>query len=123
MPEASPAESAGGTPDDSGLPKVLEFRHPDGDAMKLNQLPMGVLADIATAHGIAIWATLVDGPLGFLPARALEDLYRACCRELKASAPKKLTAGAVLRAFHLVDDDEPDVWVDGRPREGSPSTT
>lgn len=123
MPEASPAESSGGTPDDSGLPKVLEFRHPDGATCKLKHLPLGVLADIAADHNLALWSHLVDGPLGFLPPRALEALYVACCKQVKAKPPKVVTAEMALVAFHLVDDDEPEMWIDGRPQEGSLSTT
>lgn len=91
--------------------------------MLLKHLPMGVLADIAKTYSLTIWSTLVDGPLGFLPADAIEALYLACCTELKAKKPKRVTAAMALTAFQFAPDDEPDMWVDGRPQEGSPSTT
>lgn len=122
MPQADES-STGGTPvaDDSS-PKVLEWRW-QGATVKLKHLPLGVLADIAKDHEIAIWSVLVDGPLGFLPPRALEDLFLACAKITKTKAPKLVTADMALNAFHLVADDEPDIWIDGRPQVGSPSTT
>lgn len=74
--------------------------------IRLEDIPAKDLGDLEKRLETS-WLTLVGAPLG-LTSHALAMYEKAC--QVAGVPPRDLTAGELLAAFELVDDDRPDYY-------------
>jgi hypothetical protein len=98
------------------------IRVPGGRLVRLEtDLAWGRVQQIAEEHELNILYVLSAPEIG--TGAALEPLYRLACEEAGVEVPEKLTARVLLEALETVEDDLPEEYTDGIPKEGETSTT
>lgn len=105
----------------AGLPFVCKA--PNGQVVRLDDLPLEDLQGIATEAGMESWFDMTIQPAR--NGRAAAALYRHCCKVAGAEPVEPVTAKVVLDAFELATEDDtlPTLWQDGIPEaEGGPTT-
>lgn len=94
--------------------------------MLVEDLPVGVLDDIATTYDLAGWYELAATPVR--RGRAGAALVRRCAEQLQVEVPEGLDGDGpspkrLLEFFELVPDDLPEVFKDGVPTTGDEPST
>jgi hypothetical protein len=90
---------------------------PSGKSVLLDDLPIEVFADIATAEGLApsAWYELVNAPA--VNGRAAVRLLAACAEHVGDEPPPAgyITGGSILKVFEKARDELPSEYSDGMP--------
>lgn len=87
---------------------------PAGHVVRLDDVPLSDLTNIAKEAGLDTWAKLLTEPLR--DGAAAEAVYRYCCTTTGDTPPEKITPKLVVAAFNWVEDDLPDTFQGGLPK-------
>ncbi len=94
---------------------------PAGHVVRLDDVPLSDLTNIAKEAGLDTWAKLLTEPLR--DGAAAEAVYRYCCDTTGDTPPEKITPKLVVAAFNWVEDDLPDTFQGGLPKAGDDQAT
>ena len=78
------------------------------------------ITTITQRHGLNILFFLSNPELG--TGAGLADLYTLACQKAGVPVPDPITYRTISDSFIDVDDDLPEFYEDGVPKEGEPST-
>ena len=87
---------------------------PAGHVVRLDDVPLSDLTNIAKEAELDTWAKLLTEPLR--DGAAAEAVYRYCCTTTGDTPPEKITPKLVVAAFNWVEDDLPDTFQGGLPK-------
>lgn len=98
------------------------IKTPDGQVIRLDDLPVEVLQGIAEDAGLESWFDVYVQPARY--GKAAEALYRHACG-LVGCEPLPFTVAVLNDALEVVEDDLPTMWEDGEvdPPEADAPTT
>jgi hypothetical protein len=91
----------------------FQFKSPDGKVVRLYDLPIEDVQDIASKAGLESWYDMLQGPARF--GHASTALYRYCCKQVDVEPVEPVTVQTIIDAFELVPDDLPEQFEDGIP--------
>jgi hypothetical protein len=94
---------------------------PAGHVVRLDDVPLSDLTNIAKEAELDTWAKLLTEPLR--DGAAAEAVYRYCCDTTGDTPPEKITPKLVVAAFNWVEDDLPDTFQGGLPKAGDDQAT
>jgi hypothetical protein len=102
---------------------MLSFlcKAPNGQVVRLDDLPVEDIQNIATECGMESWFDLYLQPARY--GRATVALYRHCCKVVDAEPVEPVTPKVILSAFEAADDNLPTLWEDGNPPTADDPTT
>lgn len=98
----------------------FQFKSPSGKVVRLYDLPIEDVQDIAEKAGLESWFDLASQPARF--GKASVALYRHCCGVAGDDPVEPVTIKAVIDAFELVPDDLPTLFEDGLPETDAQTT-
>jgi hypothetical protein len=114
----------GGDVDLPGLTPVLSFlcKVPNGQVVRLDDLPVEDIQNIATEAGLESWFDLYLQPARF--GKATIALYRHCCGVAGCEPAEPVTPKVILNSFEPTEEDTlPTLWEDGNPPTADDPTT
>ena len=95
---------------------------PNGQVVRLDDLPIEDLQRLATDAGMESWFDLYIQPARH--GRATIALYRHCCSVAGADPVEPITPRVILNAFTGVEEDTlPTMWENGNPPTADDQTT
>jgi hypothetical protein len=95
---------------------------PKGHVVRLDDVPLDTLGQIAEDAGLGSWAEMLVAPIKNHKAAAA--LFKLACETTGDDCPDPLTPKALIPAFNWVDDDLPTSFQGGSPlQEGDPKTS
>ena len=103
---------------------MLSFicKAPNGQVVRLDDLPLEDIQGIATEAGRESWFDLYLQPAR--NGKATVALYRHCCKVAGAEPVEPVTPKVILNAFEPAEDDAlPTLWEDGSPLTEGDQTT
>lgn len=103
---------------------MLSFacKAPNGQVVRLDDLPIEDLQRLATDSGMESWFDLYMQPARH--GRATIALYRHCCAVVGADPVEPITPKVILNSFEAVEEDTlPTMWENGNPPTADDQTT